>query len=141
MQKWIMNYIKESLLFQVGVIHLLWILLSILDTVFHSPSTGYYVWNYFVLVDRKIEGDAYKNDTLCMVLYIVLVMLIVLSIIHFLGIRNMGLIDLYVILMSIIMFITCFELLNCHETLCMFVALFIEVLYMVGLGNEITLDR
>lgn len=141
MQKWVMNYMKESLLFQIGMIHLLWVALSILDTIFHNPSTDYYVWNYFVLIERKVEGIEYKNQSLCEILYIVLIMVIVFFILHFIGIRNKGLIDLYVVLMSIIMFITIFQLLNCHETTCMFVAMVIELLYMVGLGTEISIDR
>lgn len=139
--KWVITYIEESFLFKIGVIHLFWVAISFLDTIFHDASTGYYAWNYFMLLERKIDGIEYKNQVLCEVGYILLMIIITFAILYFLGVRNKGLVDLYVAAMSIIMFMTAFELLNCHETMCMFVAISIEILYMVGLGAEISIDR
>lgn len=141
MKKWIMRYIKQSLLFKVSLLNLLWIFVSYIEVAFHNPYTRYYVWNYFDLLGRGIEKSDYKNESLYTVLIVVFVMLALLTILHFLSIKIKGLIDVYVVAMAGIMLETCFSLITIHNDICMYCGMFLEIVYMAGLASELSIDR
>lgn len=141
MKRWIMEYITQSLLFKVGLLNLLWVFASLLDIFFHNPRTYFHVWNYFDLIGRGIESERHVNETLCNILHLALVIIIILSIFYFLSIEYKGLIDIYVIMMSIIMIIVAISLITQHEDLCMYFGMFIEMIYLYGLASEISIVR
>lgn len=135
---WIVKYIKESLLFKIGVLDVLWIFVSYLEVIFHNPYTPYYWWNYF---DMIATNGRHTNETLCTTLHIVLMIIIVLSVLHFLTVKKHGVIDFYIVAMSFIIIITCASLITVHEDVCMYVGMFLEILYLCGLASELSIER
>lgn len=141
MKRWVMEYIEQSLLFKLGLLNLLWIFTSILEGFFHNPYTQFHVWNYFDLIGRGIESEKHTNEILCVVLHFVLGIMIILSVLYFLSIKYKGLIDVYVIMMSIIMIMTTISLVTQHEDVCMYCGMVLEMFYLSGLVSELSIDR
>ena len=71
MRSWIMKYMKESLLFKIVVLNVLWITVSYLEVIFHNPFTPYYWWNYFDLIARGVTSERHAHETLCTLLHVV----------------------------------------------------------------------
>lgn len=136
-----MKYMKESLLFKIGVLNVLWITVSYLEVIFHNPFTPYYWWNYFDLIARGATSERHAHETLCTLLHVALMIIIIVSVLYFLMVKKNGMIDLYVISMAVIIIITCASLITTHEDVCMYVGMFIEILYLYGLASELSIER
>lgn len=141
MKKWVMRYVKKSFLFQLGVIVLLWIFLSWVEVSFHNPFSDYSKLNYFDLIAKSIEGNKHTNESFCTFTHVLLGILIVISGLHFFTLKNNGLIDLYVFMMSMITLMVTMSLVTTHNDLNMWIGFLLELLYGTGLSNEMSIER
>lgn len=141
MGKWIMDYVKKSLLFKLGVLNLIWLFLSFIEVMFHNPYTPYTVFNYFDLIARSLEGERHTSEVLCTVLHVYYGLLLIASTLFFMLIKKKGLIDVYVFMMSVIILVITLSLITAHTNICMYAGLVLELLYTMGLCTEMSIDR
>lgn len=139
--KWIMEYIKRSLLVKIGFVNIVWIFLSYLEVIFHSPYSKYKCWNYFDLIAMGSVLDQYDHTILCGLAHIVLALIIIVSVLYFLTCKRKGVIDIYVVLMSAVLIGTCMSLITVKDDLCTYAGIVIEILYLCGLASELSIER
>ena len=143
MQKWIMEYIKQSLLFKLGFLNTIWITYSYLEEFFHKPFQEYTMWNYFVLVEYgKSHIDKIDATIQKMVIGGIFIMTFLLFILicATLDSRRILWIDIFLFLFMTIFVIECILLVSTQNKICTYICIGIELLYFVGVGSEINIE-
>lgn len=143
-QKWIMKYIKQSLLFKLGILNVLWITYSYIEEIFHEPFRGYSFWNYFVLIENgKMHTDVIDTSihdlAVSGIIIMILFTLIVVCAI-FTSKSKIQWTDLFLFAFMIIFIIECIVLVNVQNKICDYVSVILEILMVASAGTEMSIN-
>lgn len=136
----VIKSIKNSSILKMGLICLLWIVLSVIDTLIcNFWDLPFPLWNYFKILQKGYERSLHRNVEVCIIAHAMLVILFIMTIVFLVSSKRDLIVTFYLLLISLMIIIVITSFLMIHEDVSMFIGLSIEVVYGCCLSDEFNL--